>query len=149
MRDGRLPWTVLLLATLTSCGKQAEEVSQVHTNLGWLGRKYGMYVGQNKGQTPKTVDDLRKFVEKNTKPEELSRLGVADAGQLFVSPRDRKPFRMISYAKLPPPVMGEPPPLVLYEEVGQAGKRAVAYLGGGTDELEEATLQTLLPAGKR
>jgi hypothetical protein len=134
---------------LTSCRQQAEEVSPVHKNLGWLGSQYARYVGQNQGQTPKTLEELQKFVQENTSPEELSRLGLADARELFVSPRDGKPFRMVSYAKLPPPAMGEPSPVVLYEEAGQDGKRAVAYLGGGTDELDEATLQKSLPAAKR
>jgi hypothetical protein len=134
---------------LAGCGEQAEQGDPVHTHLGWLGRKYAMYVGRNHGQTPKTIEDLRKFVETSTTPEELSRLGVSDIGQLFNSPRDGKPFRLVSYAKLPPPAMGEPPPLVLYEEVGENGKRAVAYLGGATDELDEAALQKLLPATRR
>ena len=66
--------------------------------------------------------------------------------ELFVSPRDGKPFAMVSYDKLPPLAGGEPPPVVLYETEGQNGERAIAFLGGGTRTVDEAELQKMLPA---
>ncbi len=110
---------------------------------------YGMFVGQHRGRTPKDVDELRKFVEKRLSAEELSRLKVAKASDLFVSPRDGKPFKMVTYSKLPLPAIGESPPIVLYEEVGQDGNRAIAFLGGGTRSVDEAELQKLLPASSK
>lgn len=107
---------------------------------------YGMYISQNKGEPPKTIDDLRKFVEKKMSPDRLAQLKLASANDLFVSPRDGKPFTLVSYAKLPPMKPGELPPIVLYETTGQSGQRAVAYLGGNTRNLDEAELQKLLPA---
>ncbi|MEX2169664.1 MAG: hypothetical protein WD851_10155 [Pirellulales bacterium] len=121
-------------------------MSQVQSNLAWLGAMYGMYLGQHQGETPKTIDDLRKFVEKKTSKDQLTRLGAANINDLFVSRRDGKPFVMVSYNK--PPTMGEQglPPVVLYEAEGENGKKAVAFLGAGTRTVDESELQKLLPA---
>jgi hypothetical protein len=136
---------VCLTGLLTGCRGERGEESPVQTHLGWLGSMYGMYLSQNAGETPKTLDDLRKFVAKKTSAEQLARLGVASADELFVSPRDGKPYVLVSYSKLPPPGIGMPP-LVLYEAVGQDGQRAVAFLGGATDTVDEAKLAQLLPS---
>ena len=137
---------ILVAGLLTSCRGQHGEVSQVQTNLGWLDSMYGMYISQHKGQAPKTIDDLRTFVEKNTNAEQLEHLKVANASELFVSKRDGKPFTMVSYKKLPAPAGGEPPPVVLYETQGQNGQRAVAFLGSGTRTIDEKELEKMLPA---
>ena len=145
---GRL-LVLCLASSLAGCGGQKGEVSQVQTNLAWLGNMYGKYIGQHKGETPKTIDDFRKFVESKTSAEQLARLKVANVNELFISPRDGKPFRMVSYEKIPAHAGGEPPPVVLYEEAGQGSERIVVYLGGGTGRLDDAKLQSMLPAGKR
>jgi len=132
------------VASLAGCGGERGEVSEVQTHLGWLGSMYGMFISQNGGETPKSLDDLRTFVAKKTTPEQLSRLGVASADELFVSLRDGKPYVLVSYSKLPPPGLGLPP-IVLYEAIGQDGRRAVAFLGGGTDTVDEVKLSQLLP----
>jgi len=144
----------LLLAILSAlvvlgCGKQTGPVAQEQSNLSWLGSKYGMFVGSHRGRTPKSIDEFKKFVEKKTKAAELERLKVKDVNELFISPRDGKPFKMVNHAKLPPLVGGQPPPIVFYEEVGHDGKRSIAYLGGNTQTIENSALQSLLPAEGR
>lgn len=134
---------------LSGCGRKSGPVAQEQTNLGWLGSMYGMFVGQHRGRTPKNIDEFRKFVELRIKPDQLARLKVAKADDLFVSPRDGKPFQMVAYSKLTPPAIGQPPPIVFYEQVGENGQRAVAFLGGGTRQVDEATLQNLLPASTK
>lgn len=124
-------------------------MSQVQTNLGWLGSKYARFVSSYSGRPPKNLDEFRKYVEKKTTAAELERLKVKNAGELFHSPRDGKPLKMVTYTRLPPLVAGQPSPVVFYEEVGQDGKRAIAYLGGNTQTVDEATLQSLLPAASR
>lgn len=139
--------SLILIALCAGCGqRQSGPVAQEQTNLGWLGSMYGMYIGQHKGETPKTIDDLRAFVEKTMTAEKLARLKVANVGELFISPRDGQPFTLVSYAKLPPPAGGQPAPVVLYETEGQNGRRAVAFLGGSTRTVDEQELQKLLPA---
>lgn len=142
----RSVWLVLLASSFVGCRQQTGEVSQVDTNLGWLGNLYGQYIGDNQGHTPKNIEEFRKYVETRSSADELARLNVSNANELFVSPRDGKPFQMVSYAKLPPPVGGEPPPIVLYESAGKDGKRVVAFPGGGTQTMAEEELQKILPA---
>jgi hypothetical protein len=137
---------LFVASLLTGCHRKATgPIAQEQTNLSWLSSKYGMYISQQGGHAPKTVDDLRKFVEATTTPEQLSRLKVAKAADLFISPRDGKPFAMISYDKFPPPVAGQPPPIVMYETVGQNGQRSIAFLGGDTQTVDESELQKMLP----
>ena len=141
-------WAIVLTLTLiTGCGApKTGPVAQEQTSLGWLGTMYGMYIGQHAGQTPKSLDDLRKFVDKTMKPETLTRLNVQSAEALFVSPRDGKPYVLVPYAKLPPPAGGQPAPLVLYEAQGQGGQHAAAFLGGNTRQINDQELQQLLPS---
>lgn len=137
----------ILFALFAGCGApKTGPVAQEQTSLGWLGTMYGMYIGQHAGQTPKSLDDLRKFVDKAIKPETLTRLNVPSADALFVSPRDGKPYVLVSYVKLPPPAGGQPAPLVLYEAQGQGGRHAAAFLGGNTRQVSDQELQQLLPA---
>jgi hypothetical protein len=140
-----LKWTAALIAVfIAGCG-QSGETTPVQTHLAWLGSMYGMYMSQNGGQAPQSIDELRKYVTKKATPERLSRLGVTNADDLFSSPRDGKPFALVSYSKLPPPGTA-PPPLVLYESEGKDGQRAVAFLGGITDIVDESRFSQLLPA---
>jgi hypothetical protein len=143
----RIPFVVLLGAIiLAGCSHKTGPIAQEQTNLAWLGSMYRQYIGENKGRAPKSVDELQKFVEKVTTAEQLTRLKVANAKELFVSPRDGKPFAMVSYSKMPTTVAGAPPPIVLYEAQGQNGQRGVAFLGGGTKSVDESDLQKMLPA---
>ena len=103
-----------------------------------------MYLGQHKGVPPKTIDDLRTFVEKKTSPEELARLGAASVSDLFVSERDGKNFVLIAYSKLPPVLGEEFPPIVLHEAEGQNGQKVVAFLGSGTRTVDDSELQKML-----
>jgi hypothetical protein len=137
----------LVVASLLSGCQDGGETTPVQAHLGWLGSMYGMYISQNGGQTPKSIDDLRKYVTKKATPERLSRLGVTNADELFTSPRDGKPFALVSYSKLPPPGTS-PPPLVLYESEGRDGQRAVAFLGGITEIVDESRFSQLLPGGQ-
>ena len=141
---------VFFTAFLASCGRPSGPLAQEQTNLTWLGQMYGKYISQNKGEPPKSIDDFRKFVEKKTSSERLANLNVANAGELFISPRDGKPFKMVSYVKLPAMKVGEPPPIVLYETEGRDGRRAVALLGGVTRTVDDAEVQkTVPPQAKR
>jgi hypothetical protein len=138
-------WPVVLIAGLLAGCQDGGEVSPAQKNLSWLGSMYGMYVSQNGGEAPKSIDDLRKFVAKKATPEQLAQFKVVSIDQLFTSPRDGKLFALVTYTKLPTPGVG-PPPLVLYETDGKDGQRAVALLGGVTDIVDEAKFSQLLPA---
>ena len=140
-------WSVLLLwvvVALAGCRKGGE-VSPLQTNLGWLGSLYGMYISQNGGKAPRSIDDLEAYAARKATPQRLAALGVSSVEELFKSPRDGKAYELVVYAKLPPPGTS-PPPIVLYEVDGKDGQHAVAYLGGTTDTLDQATLTQQLPA---
>jgi hypothetical protein len=139
-----------LAGVIAGCGGQTGgEVSQVQSNLGWLGSKYAMFVGSHRGRAPKNIDEFRQYVEKKTTSQELERLKVKSVDELFISPRDGKPVKMITYSKLPAFVGGQPPPVVFHEEAGKDGKLTIVYLGGNTQTVDAADLQTLLPVGGR
>jgi hypothetical protein len=145
----KLVTVLIVLLFFSGCRKASGPIDQKQTNLSWLGSMYRNYIGQNQGHPPKTIDDLRKYVEKNTSAEQLARLKVGSMNELFVSPGDGKPFTLVAYDKLPPPKAGSLPPVVLYESQGEGGKRAVGFLGGGTRILDDSELQTLLPANAK
>ena len=136
-------------AVLVSCGRQSGPIAQEQVNLSWLGQMYAKYISQNKGEPPKSMEDFRKFVEKKTSAERLTHLQVANVSELFVSPRDGKPFTMVSYEKLPAMKVGQPPPVVLYEAEGRDGRRAIALLGGVTRTVEDAEVQKMVPAAAK
>ena len=50
-------------------------IDQKQTNLSWLGSMYAMYISQNQGHPPKTIDELRKYVEKTN---ECGEAGAAE-----------------------------------------------------------------------
>ena len=139
---------LIFTAILTGCHRQSGPIAQEQTNLSWLASMYGMYIAQNGGRAPKTIDELRKYVKTRTSADALARLKIANTNELFVSPRDGKPFAMVSYAKLPAPSAGKPAPVVFYESEGQNGERAIAFWGGGTQTVPENELQKLLPPEK-
>jgi hypothetical protein len=139
----KLLLVALMGAVLPGCARQPDP-DPTQTRLGWLGSMYGRYIGQSTGEAPKSIDELRKFVAEKTTPDQLTRLGVANAEELFVSPRDGKPFVMVTLAKRPPPGTGSPL-VVLYEAEGVGGQRAVAFLGGTTEVVDSSKFSQILP----
>lgn len=137
--------TLLISLLISGCQSGGGEISPAQTKLAWLGSMYGMYISQNGGQTPKSMDEFRKFIEKKATAERLQRLGVANMDELLTSSRDGKPFVLVTHTKLPPPGSGQPV-IVLYEETGEGGQHAISYLGGITDTVDEDKLSQLLPA---
>ena len=142
---GKLFMISCLGVVLSGCSAKSGTVEPVQTNLSWLGSMYGRYISQNGGNSPKSLEDLKKFVSKKVTAERLAALGVANVDELFKSPRDGKPLVLVSHAKLPPPGTS-PPPVVLYEAEGKDGQRAVVFMGGITEMVDESRFSQLLPA---
>jgi hypothetical protein len=134
-----------VVVSLVGCRQKSGPIAQEQVNLAWLGQMYAKYASQNNGAPPKTIDDFQKFVEQKTNAERLANLKVASANELFISPRDSKPFTMVVYDKLPTMKAGEQPPVVLYESEGKSGRRAIALLGGVTRTVDEAEVQKMVP----
>jgi hypothetical protein len=142
---GRGITAVLLLLTATGCGQSTPLFSPIDARLSRLGLSYGLYAGKYHGKTPSNLEELRRYVGQSVTSEQLTALGVNSVDALFVSPRDGKPYTLIPLPHLPPPVAGEQPPVVLYEQIGQQGKRYVAYLGGGVEEVDAERFRQLVP----
>jgi hypothetical protein len=106
---------------------------------------YDKYAGQHNGKPPASMNDLRGHIQQSIKPEDLATLGVASLDDLFVSPRDRQPYKLIPLARLPPLAGRHPGPVVIYEQQGLEGKRFVGYLGGRTEEVDADRFRQLVP----
>jgi hypothetical protein len=139
----------MALMAVAGCGEQPRAAySPTESRLSMLGLRYGIYTGQHKGKPPAKLADLSRYVAKSTRPEQLAAFGVTSADELCVSARDGKPFEMVTLERLPPPSANAQQPVVLYEAVGQNGKRLVAFLGGGVQEVDAEQFKQLVPAAK-
>jgi hypothetical protein len=146
LRLGKV-FLVIVAFVFSGCSQKTPTPDELAAKRGGrLGVLYGMCVGQNKGKPPQAVQQIKDFATKRINSEELSALGVTTIDDLFVSPRDGLPYKMVEYRKLPPP-SGEPV-VVFYEQQGQHGVRRAALLGGGTLDLDESLLAKLVPSFK-
>jgi hypothetical protein len=130
------------------CRRAAEGSPADAVRIGRLGLIYGIYTGQHDGRPPASIEELRNFDRTRVNAEELSALGVATADELFISPRDGQSYGLIALGRLPPPVAGQPAPVVIYEQTGKDGTRLVARLGGATEEVDEQRFGELVPNPK-
>lgn len=115
-------------------------------HLSRLGLWYGQFAGQNGGKPAKTAEQLRQFGQSRLNSQQMAALRVADVGELFVSPRDGQPYKMVNYDRLMAP--SGVPVVVFYEQKGQEGIHRVALLGGGSLALDEQKLVVLVPTFK-
>ena len=133
-------------ASLAGCSPTSSGYSPTEARLNRLGLSYGLYAGQHQGRPPASIEEMGEFLERSVLPEQLEAMGAKSADDLLVSPRDGKPFKMVALGRLPAPSVGQPPLVVFYEQAGEGGKRYVAYLGGGVEELDEERIKELVPS---
>lgn len=126
------------------CQQSASEVGDVQTRLAWLGKLYGTGLSVQEGKPVQSLDSFRKYISTKVTEEQLERLGLNSWEELFVSPRDGQPFKMVTGLSASPPKVGELPPVVFYEANGRDGEFALAYLGGGTAVVEKKELDEQL-----
>lgn len=143
---------ILAAALLVSTGCNAQQArhaySPTESRLSMLGLRYGLYTGQHKGKPPTKLEELRTYVTNSIKPEQLAAFGASNADDLFVSARDGEAFTLVAMSRLPPPSASGQHAVVLYETTGQDGKRFVAFLGGGVQEVDAEQFRKLLPAAE-
>jgi hypothetical protein len=145
--------TTLLVTALAGCSRShssdevapsADDVASIH--LSEIGLLYGTYLGQSRGRPPKAVKQLEDFGQGRISPEHLAAIHAANVAELFISPRDGKPYKMVNYTRVPAP--SADPVVVFYEQQGEDGTRRVALLGGGSIVLDEERLGKLVPGFK-
>lgn len=112
-------------------------------HLSRLGLWYGTFTGQNRGRPPTTIKQLKEYGQQSLSPERLAARHATSIDELFVSPRDGLPYKMVNYSRLP--AFSEDPVVVFYEQKGQDGIRRVALLGGGSLAFDEERLRKLVP----
>ncbi len=113
---------LLAAACLFGVGGCSENQSaeREQSNLKPLAVFYGQYLGQHRGQPPADEQDFKKFLYAMGK-ERLEAMQVKNVDELFVSPRDRKPY-VVLYGPVPKTGAELPSTTVIaYEQVGKGG----------------------------
>ena len=112
------------------------------SNLKPLAVMYGRFISSNKGRGPMNEQELKAFIKTRPK-EELANLGVNDIDSLFVSSRDKKPYKLKFDAKTPVP--GQSSNIFAWEQEGLGGKRYVAGSLGEILEVDQEKFRELVP----
>ncbi len=128
------------------CGGGAREsLQREQSTLKPLAILYGQYIGQHRGQVPPNEEAFRKFVEQEA-PKMKGQFTFSTIEELFVSPRDGKPYKILygeAAKKGPPGPDGSP--LIAYEQQGQGGRRWIASAMGAIEEVDETRFKQLVP----
>lgn len=111
------------------------------TNAKRLGTLYGFFQLRHELRGPRDEAEFRAFIAAQD-PGRLALAGVSPAtlDRLFTSERDRLPFK-IRYA-IDTRVRGPARPVV-FEQVGRDSRRQIGFTGGGVEEVDAATAETL------
>jgi hypothetical protein len=138
-------WVVAVGALLlTGCGPDKKIEERESSNLKPLAVYYGRFVGAHRGQPPANEQELKEFI-RSRPATELEALGVKDVDSLFISARDKKPYRFVAHPSMKP---GQGINVFVYEEQGIGGKRYVGGTLGQIEEVDEARFKELVPDAK-
>jgi len=111
------------------------------TNLKRLGTLYGFFQLRNEFRGPRDEAEFRAFIAaQDARRLALAGVSPASIDTLFVSERDRLPFR-IRFG-VDTHVRGPALPVV-FEQEGRDGRRQVGFTGGATEEVDAATYESL------
>lgn len=133
---------VAILSLVLGCQNDAPNSATESSDLKPLAVLYGRFIGSHQGRGPKDEQEFKEFI-KSQSSQELSGLGVTDIESLFVSTRDKKPYKLKFYAT--PPVPGKSMNVFAWEQDGIKGKRFVAGTLGEVMEVDEAAFRELVP----
>jgi hypothetical protein len=103
---------------------------------------YGRFISSNAGRGPKDEAELKAFI-KSRPSVELSNLNASDVESLFVSSRDKKPYKLKFDTK--PLVPGQSANIFAWEQDGINGKRFVAGTLGEILEVDQEKFRQLVP----
>lgn len=103
---------------------------------------YGRFISTNQGRGPQSAEELKAFIQSRPK-DELSNLNIGDIESLFVSSRDKKPYRFKFDSK--PSAPGQSANVFAWEQEGVAGKRYVAGTLGEILEVDQTKFAQLVP----
>lgn len=134
--------SILTLSLVLGCQNGATTSPTESSNLKPLAVMYGRFISSNQGRGPKDEQELKEFI-KSQPSQELSNLGVTDVESLFVSARDKKPYKL-KFDPVPA-VPGQTSNIFAWEQVGIQGKRYVAGTLGEIMEVDENKFRQLVP----
>jgi hypothetical protein len=143
----RMAW--LCAACLCCAGGCSENQSaeREQSNLKPLAVFYGQYLGQHRSQLPPNEQEFKKFLNSLAK-DRLTSMQVKSVDEMFVSPRDGKPY-VVLYGTASKTSAGLPfTTVVAYEQEGKGGKRFIARMSGAVEEVDEANFKQLVPNAK-
>jgi hypothetical protein len=129
-------WTGLLVCGLVAgCQESAPPPTVQEIHLKQLAVHYGRYTGQHQGSGPQNEADFKAFIKRS-----VSGITEQQLAELFVSPRDQKPY-VIAYNIRLGAMPQSGAPIVAHEELGFEGKFFAADALGGVQEVDQAELK--------
>lgn len=140
---------VYFLAAVCGCSDRGRSnVEQEASSLKPIAIYYGSFVGQNRGQPPKSEAEFKAYLREQKNAESLkASFKITDIDKMFISSRDNKPY-VIYYGVIPNSSGPAGAPVIAYEEQGLGGKRFVASAVGAVQEVDEAEFRRMVPAAK-
>lgn len=122
---------------LAGCGGGARQASPQAAQgiMTVLGLEYGDYLARHGNATPFDAAQFRSFVE--SRPDKLAEYRVGSVDDLFTSPRDGQPVRIVCGVKQPVVDDGGYA-VAAYEATGVGGSRLVANMRGAVREMTAA-----------
>lgn len=130
-----------VLAAFLGCGAATSTAPpEGRDRLKVLGRLYGRFVAQQRGEAPANEAALLAFLESERASWEG--FGLATPQELLASPRDGQPLRVI-YRGATSAQSASGTPYACVEQTGVDGIRWAATLRGSVEELDDAQFQQL------
>jgi len=131
---------LFVLFFLAGCRQPTTQQPEGFKHFKAIAVAYGKFQGSHGGSTPKNLDEFKAFVEKS-QAGMLTRFGLENAGELFVSPRDREPL-VFDFSNSGNSVTNQ---IVAYEQTGVGGKRVVVSTLGSVELLDEEQFRQRVP----
>jgi len=147
---GKWGTAAILFCLLCGCSGASREASRAQeaSSLKPIAIYYGSFVGRHRGQAPKNEDEFKAYLREKENAESLqAAFHVTDIDNLFVSPRDKKPY-VIYYGEIPTSSGPGGAPVIAYEKEGVEGKRFVASAVGAVQEVTEEAFRKMVPNPK-
>ena len=133
-----LGWLVLASLPLGCDTGPSEKELTVHNRLKGVAALYGRYQGQHRGQPPKNQQEFEQYL-KSLDPQEYATFDATSPGDLFVSPRDGKPFVIKYGTNAGPPGADGSTPIIAHESPVEGGATLGVTTMGEIRELDETT----------
>jgi len=130
------------LGLSVGCRSRSASAETESSNLKPLAVYYGRFVNSNRGRGPKDENELKEFIRKRP-ADELKQMGISDVESMFVSARDKKPYKFKFETK--PAIPGQASNIFAWEQEGVGGTRFVGGTLGEVMEVNEEKFRQLVP----